>query len=133
MTKGRVYHGEEGIKQMLYDERKATVEHYWDLYKQTADKRGNGDLEALAVICERMPFFENAEVGQEIARRLRASTDIKRGNKKGMKRKITNERVLRENQLIKEIKPEWQKQERARCLLELFPDLSYRAIYDLID
>jgi hypothetical protein len=130
---GKVYQGEDGIKKMLYDERKATVDYYWDLYKKTADKHGNGDLEALAVICERMPFFENSLVGQEIARRLRGSTDFKRGNKKGFRRKITNEKVLRENKALKKYAPDWQKQARARFLLKLFPELTYRAIYDLID
>lgn len=131
--KGKVYHGEEGIKQMLYDERKATVDYFWHLYKETADKNVNGDLEALAIICERMPFFENSSVGQEIARRLRSSTDLKRGNKKGFQRKITNERILRENKALKKYAPDWQKQTRARFLLKLFPELTYRAIYDLID
>ena len=38
--KGKVYHGEEGIKQMLYDERKATVDHFWDLSKKNANNMG---------------------------------------------------------------------------------------------
>ena len=47
---GKTYERNETIKAMLYDDRKQTVEHYWELYKQTADKNGNGDVEALAII-----------------------------------------------------------------------------------
>ena len=119
---------------MLYDERKETVEHFWELYKQSADKNGNGDVEALAIICERLPFFENNQVGQEIARRLRgADNQNKRGHKKGIKRVVSNKRIIRINKELQRLHPDWQKQERARELLTMFPDLSYRAIFDLID
>ena len=66
-----VYHGEEGIKQFLYDERKAFVDRMWQQYKQTQDKNGErGDYRLLAEICEALPFFENTEVGHEISRLL---------------------------------------------------------------
>ena len=66
-----VYHGEQGIKQMIYDERKAFVDQMWERYKGTLDKNGNaGDLRILAELCEKLPFFENSEVGQEISRLL---------------------------------------------------------------
>jgi len=130
----KTYDGEEGIKEMLYDERKETVEHFWELYQQSADKNGNGDVEALAIICERLPFFENNQVGQEIARRLRGPhTKKTRGTKKGMTRKVADERIIRINSELQRLNPNWQKQERARELLSMFPDLSYRAIFDLID
>ena len=54
-------HGNEGIKQMLYDERKAFVKNEWMHYKDT------GDRQHLANICEKLPFFEQPEVGLEIA------------------------------------------------------------------
>ena len=131
---GKTYERNESIKAMLYDERKETVEHFWELYKQSADKNGNGDVEALAIICERLPFFENNQVGQEIARRLRgAANQNKRGNKKGMKRVVANKRIIRINKELRRMHPNWQKQERAREILTMFPDLSYRAIFDLID
>ena len=66
-----VYHGEQGIKQMIYNERKAFVDQMWERYKGTLDKNGNaGDLRILAELCEKLPFFENSEVGQEISRLL---------------------------------------------------------------
>ena len=66
-----VYHGEDGIKKMIYDERKAFVDQMWERYKGTLDKNGNaGDLRILAELCEKLPFFENSEVGQEISRLL---------------------------------------------------------------
>ena len=66
-----VYHGEQGIKRMIYDERKAFVDQMWERYKGTLDKNGNaGDLRILAELCEKLPFFENSEVGQEISRLL---------------------------------------------------------------
>ena len=66
-----VYHGEQGIKQMIYDERKAFVDQMWERYKGTLDKNGNaGDTRILAELCEKLPFFENSEVGQEISRLL---------------------------------------------------------------
>ena len=66
-----VYHGEQGIKQMIYDERKAFVDQMWERYKGTLDKNGTaGDLRILAELCEKLPFFENSEVGQEISRLL---------------------------------------------------------------
>ena len=133
-TAGKTREVNDSIKAMLYDERKETVEHFWELYKQSADKNGNGDVEALAIICERLPFFENNQVGQEIARRLRgAANQNKRGNKKGMKRVVANERIIRINKELRRMHPNWQKQERAREILTMFPDLSYRAIFDLID
>ena len=88
----------------------------------------------MAIICERLPFFENNQVGQEIARRLRGSDNRnKRGHKKGMKRVVSNERIIRINNELQRLHPDWQKQERARELLTMFPDLSYRAIFDVID
>ena len=66
-----VYHGEDGIKKMIYDERKAFVDQMWERYKGTLDKNGNaGDYRILAELCEKLPFFENSEVGQEISRLL---------------------------------------------------------------
>ena len=66
-----VYQGEQGIKQMIYDERKVFVDQMWERYKETLDKNGNaGDYRILAEICEKLPFFENSEVGQEISRLL---------------------------------------------------------------
>lgn len=131
---GKTYGRNESIKAMLYEDRKQTVEHYWELYKQSADKNGNGDVEALAIICERLPFFENNQVGLEIARRLRgADNQNKRGHKKGIKRVVSNKRIIRINKELQRMNPDWQKQERARELLSMFPDLSYRAIFDLID
>ena len=66
-----VYHGEQGIKQVIYNERKAFVDQMWERYKGTLDKNGNaGDLRILAELCEKLPFFENSEVGQEISRLL---------------------------------------------------------------
>jgi len=66
-----VYHGTEGIKQLIYDERKAFVDQMWEQYRQTTDKNGNaGDYRILAEICEKLPFFENSEVGKEISRLL---------------------------------------------------------------
>jgi hypothetical protein len=66
-----VYHGEDGIKKMIYDERKAFVDQMWERYNGTLDKNGNaGDYRILAELCEKLPFFENSEVGQEISRLL---------------------------------------------------------------
>ena len=66
-----VYHGKEGIKQLIYDERKMFVDQMWQRYKETTNKNGDaGDYRILAEICERLPFFENSEVGQEISRLL---------------------------------------------------------------
>ena len=66
-----VYHGEQGIKQVIYNERKAFVDQMWERYKGTLDKIGNaGDTRILAELCEKLPFFENSEVGQEISRLL---------------------------------------------------------------
>ena len=66
-----VYHGEQGIKQVIYNERKAFVDQMWERYKGTLDKNGNaGDTRILAELCEKLPFFENSEVGQEISRLL---------------------------------------------------------------
>lgn len=67
----KVYDGNDGIKQMIYDERRAFVDQMWERYRQTTDKNGNaGDYRILAEICEKLPFFENSEVGQEISRLL---------------------------------------------------------------
>ena len=67
----KIYEGNDGIKQMIYDERKAFVDQMWERYRQTTDKNGNaGDYRILAEICEKLPFFENSEVGQEISRLL---------------------------------------------------------------
>ena len=66
-----VYHGHEGIKQLIYDERKMFVDQMWQRYKETTNKNGDaGDYRILAEICERLPFFENSEIGQEISRLL---------------------------------------------------------------
>ena len=66
-----VYHGEEGIKKIIYDERKAFVDQMWQRYKDTTNKNGEaGDYRILAEICEKLPFFENSDVGQEISRLL---------------------------------------------------------------
>ena len=66
-----VYHGEDGIKKMIYDERKAFVDQMWERYKGTLDKNGNAvDYRILAELWEKLPFFENSEVGQEISRLL---------------------------------------------------------------
>ncbi|XAT57808.1 hypothetical protein GN241_10835 [Rhodobacteraceae bacterium IMCC1335] len=64
----KTYHGDEGIKQMLYDERKAFVKNEWMHYKDT------GDRQHLANICEKLPFFEQPEVGLEIAKLLTQPT-----------------------------------------------------------
>jgi len=67
----KVYDGNEGIKQMIYDERKAFVEQMWERYKETTNKNGGaGDYRILAEVCEKLPFFENSEVGLEISRLL---------------------------------------------------------------
>ena len=66
-----VYTGEEGVKKYLYDQRKALVDQMWERYKQTTNKNGEAcDYRILAEICEKLPFFENKEVGQEISRLL---------------------------------------------------------------
>ena len=66
-----VYYGEEGIKKLIYDERKAFVDQMWQRYKDTTNKNGEaGDYRILAEICEKLPFFENSDVGQEISRLL---------------------------------------------------------------
>ena len=67
----KIYEGNDGIKQMIYDERKAFVDQMWERYRQTTDKNGNaGDYRILAEICEKLPFFDNSEVGHEISRLL---------------------------------------------------------------
>ena len=67
----KVYQGTAGIKKLIYDERKAFVDQMWEQYKQTTDKNGNaGDYRILAEICEKLPFFENSDVGKEISRLL---------------------------------------------------------------
>lgn len=47
-----------------YAENKAFVEHCWKRYAEKNDPRW------LAEICKKLPFFENQQVGKEIARRL---------------------------------------------------------------
>jgi hypothetical protein len=75
-----VYHGEDGIKKMIYDERKAFVDQMWERYKGTLDKNGNaGDYRILAELCEKLPFFENSEVGQEISRLLHKHSSSSNG------------------------------------------------------
>jgi hypothetical protein len=45
----KIYEGNDGIKQMIYDERKAFVDQMWERYRQTTDKNGNaGDYRILA-------------------------------------------------------------------------------------
>lgn len=132
MTKGRVYHGEDGVKQMLYDDRKRSVEMFWSLYQDTADKNGNGYLEALAIICERMPFFEHPEVGQEIARRLRELAPA-RGSKKGLQRKYIEQHIFYLNCEMKEQEPHLTKGQRAVRINKLFPEITIRSIEELID
>jgi len=80
----KTYVGEQGLRELLYDERKELVEIWWERYKKT------GDRECLARICEAMPFFENPEVGEEIAKHLR-----KRPQKKGWSYEYDKERILR--------------------------------------
>ena len=65
------YHGRDGLKKLVYDERKAFVDDMWQKYKETTDKHGKaGDYRLLAEVCEKLPFFENSEIGLEIARIL---------------------------------------------------------------
>lgn len=45
---------------------------------------------------------------------------------------MTNERILKNNRLIKKFEADWQKQKRASFLHGLYPELSYRTIHDLI-
>jgi len=80
----KTYVGEQGLKELLNDERKDLVESWWALYKES------GDPECLAKICEAMPFFENPEVGQEISKFLR-----KRPRTKGFEYADDKRRILR--------------------------------------
>lgn len=54
----------EMTKKDLYNFRKVFVNWEWQDYLQTSDRRH------LANICNEMPFFENDEVGAEIAKLL---------------------------------------------------------------
>ena len=74
----KTYLGNEGIKQMLYDERKAFVKNEWMHYKDT------GDRQHLANICEKLPFFEQPEVGLEIAKLLTQPTLSRFPKKRGL-------------------------------------------------
>ena len=66
-----VYNGEEGIKKIIYDERKAFVDMMWQRYKDSTNKNGEaGDYRILAEVCEKLPFFENTDMGHEISRLL---------------------------------------------------------------
>ena len=47
-----------------YERRKDLVIKHWNKYRQTKN------TEHLAIICREMPFFDNPEVGREIARLL---------------------------------------------------------------
>ena len=47
-----------------YERRKDFVVKHWNKYQQTKN------TEHLAIICREMPFFDNPEVGREIARLL---------------------------------------------------------------
>ena len=127
--KGKVYHDEGGIKQMLYDERKATVERLWELYEKTQDKNGDGDLECLAIICERLPFFENQQVGQEIARHLRKSQK----RSKGWKHEQEKERIRRMDEIYKRAGPQLMKKQRIGFLQDIFPHLTTKQIEGIID
>ena len=51
-------------KQRSYTINKALVEHLWGKYQKKKDPRW------LAEICLNVPFFDNPQVGAEIARRL---------------------------------------------------------------
>ena len=128
-SKGKVYHGEEGRKQMLYDERKATVDRLWELYEKTQDKNGDGDLECLAIICERLPFFENQQVGLEIARHLRKSQK----RSKGWKHEQEKERIRRMDENYKRVDPQLMKKQRVGFLRDIFPHLTTKQIEGIID
>jgi hypothetical protein len=65
-------HSENDSKQLIYNERKAFVQKMWSRYSHTLDEKGgNGDYRLLAEICEKLPFFEQNEVGKEISRILK--------------------------------------------------------------
>ena len=124
--KRKRYHGEEGIKQMLYDERKGTVEQGWEMFEKTKDP------ECLAVIAERMPYFGKPEVGAKIAELLRAPYKRK-PLKKGIGYEIDKKHIRKNyNMLIAEY-PDKQKKWRLSVLNEWFPNYTVKAIEQIID
>ena len=62
-------------------------EHAWKMYKET------NDVEALAEVCERAPFFGQSEMGPEIAKLLRQNRSNTKYEK--LKEKIFLDRLVR--------------------------------------
>ncbi len=119
--KRKRYHGDEGIKQMLYDERKATVEQCWEMFEKTKDP------ECLAVIAERMPYFGKPEVGVKIAELLRAPYKRK-PLKKGLGYEIDKKQIRKNYDMLIAEYPDKQKNGDYLCCTSGFQTILLRRL-----
>ena len=114
------------IEKLKYEERKATVERCWQNFEKS------NDPECLAVIAERMPFFDHPEVGAKIAELLRAPYKNK-PLKKGLGYEIDKDHIRKNYDMLVTEYPDKNKTWRLSVLNEWFPKYTKKAIEQILD